>query len=87
MKFSGPFQWRLFRAKLDPVVGGEEARERPVLVVSHEAVNGALPIVTVLPLTTLKPGRHIYPSEVLLKASDPHDLEGPPRAILWGDRG
>ncbi|MEW6217660.1 MAG: type II toxin-antitoxin system PemK/MazF family toxin [Candidatus Bipolaricaulota bacterium] len=68
MKFSNPFQWRLFRAKLDPVVGSEQAGERPVLVVSCEAANEVLPIVTVLPLTMLKPGRRIYPSEVLLEA-------------------
>ena len=69
------FQWRLFRAQLDPVAGGEQAGKRPVLVVSHEVINEALPIVTVLPLTTYRPGRHIYPSEVLLDpgvAGQPH---------------
>ncbi|MDY0392373.1 MAG: type II toxin-antitoxin system PemK/MazF family toxin [Candidatus Bipolaricaulis sp.] len=58
----------MVRAKLDPVVGSEQAGERPVLVVSCEAVNETLPIVTVLPLTVLKPGRRIYPSEVVLEA-------------------
>ncbi|MFH1610027.1 MAG: type II toxin-antitoxin system PemK/MazF family toxin [Candidatus Bipolaricaulota bacterium] len=71
-----PFQWRLFRAQLAPVVGAEQAGERPVLVVSHEAINEALPIVTVLPLTTSRPGRRIYPTEILLEAGvagQPHD--------------
>lgn len=39
-----------------------------MLVVSSEAVNEVLPIVTVLPLTVRRPGRRIYPSEVLLEA-------------------
>jgi mRNA interferase MazF len=70
------FQWHLFRAYLDPVIGAEQAGERPVLIVSHEAINEALPIVTVLPLTARKPGRRIYSTEVLLeagKAGQPQD--------------
>ena len=62
----GPFQWGLFRAALDPVVGSEQAGTRPVLVVSRETVNRALPIVAVVPLTTRKPGRRVYSTEVLL---------------------
>ena len=53
----GPFQWRVFRANLDPAVGSEQAGQRPVLVVSNEIMNEVLPIVTVLPLTSRKPGR------------------------------
>jgi len=63
-----PLQWRVLRALLDPAIGAEQAGGRPVLVVSHEAINEALPIVTVLPMTTYKPGRRIYSTEVLLKA-------------------
>ncbi len=61
-------QWGLFRAALDPVVGSEQAGTRPVLVVSRESVNRALPIVAVIPLTTRKPGRRVYSTEVLLPA-------------------
>jgi mRNA interferase MazF len=39
-----------------------------VLVISREAINRSLPIVAVLPLTTCKPGRKIYSSEVLIPA-------------------
>ncbi len=62
----GALQWGLFRAALDPVLGSEQAGTRPVLVVSRETVNRALPIVAVVPLTTRKPGRRVYPTEVLL---------------------
>lgn len=62
----GAFQWWVFRANLDPAVGSEQAGHRPVLVVSNEIMNQALPMVTVLPLTSRKPGRRIYSTEVLL---------------------
>jgi len=61
-------QWQVFRADLDPVTGSEQAGTRPVLVVSRESINSALPIVGVLPLTTRKPGRRVYSTEVLLPA-------------------
>jgi mRNA interferase MazF len=62
------WQWRLFRAALDPAVGSEQAGTRPVLVVSREVINQALPIVAVLPLTTHRPRRRVYATEVLLPA-------------------
>ena len=53
---------------LDPVVGSEQAGHRPVLVVSREVAHAALPVVTVVPLTTRKKGRRVYPNEALLPA-------------------
>jgi len=61
-------QWRVFRADLDPVTGSEQGGRRPVLVVSRESINSALPIVGVLPLTRKKPARRVYSTEVLLPA-------------------
>lgn len=55
-----------FRANLDPVVGSEQGKTRPVLVVSDDEINSALNCVNVLPITSRKPGRIIYPNEVLL---------------------
>ena len=46
----------------------EQAGQRPALVVSREVVNRRLPIVAVLPLTTARPGRRVYSTEVLLPA-------------------
>lgn len=60
------YQWGIFWADLNPTKGSEQSGIRPVLVVSSEEVNEALPIVTILSLTSLKPGRKIYPIEVLL---------------------
>jgi len=62
------YQWNIFWANLDPARGSEQAGKRPVLVISIEEVNQALPIVTVLTITSMKAGRKIYPIEVLVKA-------------------
>lgn len=64
------YQWGIFQANLNPSRGSEQAGIRPVLVVSAEEVNQALPIVTVLSITTLKDGRKIYPTEVFLAPSE-----------------
>ena len=52
-----PYQWSVFMVDLDPVVGSEEAGRRPVVVVSREVANAALPVVTVVPLTARKKNR------------------------------
>lgn len=62
------WRWRVFIANLDPVIGSEQAGTRPVLVVSEEDYNRVMPLVTVLPLTSRKTGRRLYPDEVLLEA-------------------
>ena len=61
-------KWEIYYCSLDPTLGSEQKGTRPVLIVSNNAVNHILPIVTVLPLSKLKPGDKIYPSEVLLPA-------------------
>jgi mRNA interferase MazF len=62
------YQWGIFWADLEPTKGSEQAGTRPVLVISAEEVNQALPIVTVLSLTSVKPGRKVYPIETLLSS-------------------
>lgn len=60
------FKWSIFLADLNPVVGSEQQGKRPVLVVSDETFNSCMPVVTILPITSRKPGRRIYPNEALL---------------------
>ena len=61
-------RWSVWRANLDPVVGSEQGLIRPVLIVSQTALNDILPVVNVLPITSRKSGRRIYPNEALLPA-------------------
>jgi mRNA interferase MazF len=65
-------QWDVVEANLDPVRGSEQQSRRPVLVVSNDDFNRAVPNVTVLPLTSTR--RRLYPSEVLL----PQGIAGQP---------
>ncbi len=70
------YRWHIFLADLDPVIGSEQGKTRPVLVISEEEINQLLPVVNVLPLTTRKPERRIYPNEVLVSAETgglPHE--------------
>ena len=57
-------RWAVMEANLDPASGAEQKGTRPVLIVSNEEFNQAMPNVTVLPLTSTR--RRLYPSEVLL---------------------
>ena len=59
-------KWHVYRANLDPVVGSEQGKSRPVLVVSENLLNDLLNCVNVVPLTSRKPGRTVYPNEVFL---------------------
>jgi mRNA interferase MazF len=61
-----PWRWSVIDADLDPVRGSEQRGLRPVLVVSDEGFNVAMPNLTVLPLTSTE--RDLYPAEVLLPA-------------------
>jgi mRNA interferase MazF len=62
------FRWNVFLANLDPIIGSEQGKTRPVLIVSEEEVNQLLSIVNGLPITSRKEQRKIYPNEVLLNA-------------------
>ncbi len=61
-----PLQWSVYSVDLDPTVGSEQAGRRPVLIVSRESANAALPVVTAIPLTSRRPQRRIYPNEAVI---------------------
>jgi mRNA interferase MazF len=58
----------IFYANLDPTVGSEIAKRRPVLIVSNDRNNSASNTVTIIPITSNI--EHIYPFEVFLAAGD-----------------
>jgi len=66
MKFS---QWTVWLANLDPIVGSEQGKTRPVLIISKSALNSLLPVVNVIPITSRKVNRRVYPNEALLPAN------------------
>lgn len=59
-------QYDIFLVDLNPIVGREQSETRSVLVISNDYEN-ILDIVTIIPITSLKNGRKIYPNELLLK--------------------
>jgi len=65
-------QYDVYLADLNPTIGREQQGKRPVLIISNNYEN-LLDVVTILPLTSLKKNRRVYPNELLLK----HELEKP----------
>jgi mRNA interferase MazF len=61
-------KWDIQFCSLDPVIGSKQRGTRPVIVISNDLTNELLDILTVLSLSTYKPGSRIYPSEVLLES-------------------
>jgi len=59
-------QFDVYLADLNPTVGKEQFGTRPVLIISNNYEN-FIDVVTIIPITSLKEGRKIYPNEVLLK--------------------
>ena len=59
-------KWHVYLAKLDPTIGSEQGKTRPVLVISEDDINILLNCVNIIPITTRQKGRFIYPNEVLL---------------------
>ena len=60
----------VFLARLDPTEGSEQAGQRPVVVVSRDAINQNSPVIIIVPITDWKNKPRIYPSQVVLKAGD-----------------
>ena len=59
-------KWSIWRANLDPVIGSEQGKSRPVLIISEDDINDLLNIVNIIPITSRKKGRTVYPNETLI---------------------
>jgi mRNA interferase MazF len=59
-------KWEIYFVNLNPIRGSEQKGQRPVLVVSNEAVNKNLPICTVIPFSSYKTNDKVYPTEIIL---------------------
>ena len=60
------YRWQIYLVDLEPTVGSEQGKTRPVIVISDEDINIILPVINVLPITSYKTGRKIYPNEVFI---------------------
>jgi mRNA interferase MazF len=58
----------LYWANLDPTIGSEISKRRPVLIVSNDINNQYAEIITILPVTTST--ERVYPFEILNNAGD-----------------
>lgn len=58
----------IYYANLNPTVGSEIAKRRPVLIVSNNANNRAASTVTILPITSNV--TRVYPFEVLIQPEE-----------------
>lgn len=65
-------QYDVYLADLNPTIGREQAGMRPVLIISNSYEN-LLDVVTIIPITSLKNNRRLYPNELLL----PDELQKP----------
>ena len=54
MKFK---KWTVWLANLDPVIGSEQGKTRPVVIVSENQINDVLSVVNILPVTSRKMNR------------------------------
>jgi len=63
-------KWTIFRANLDPALGSEQGKTRPVLVISEDEINDLLNAVNIIPITSRKTGRRVYPNESLILANN-----------------
>lgn len=63
-------KWEIWLASLEPVIGSEQGKTRPVIIISENYINQVLPVVNILPISTRKNKRTIYPDEVLLPANN-----------------
>jgi mRNA interferase MazF len=60
----------VYDARLDPIEGSEQGGVRPVIVVSRDAINNRSPLVVVVPCTTHRAQRRLYPSQIVISAKD-----------------
>lgn len=60
----------VYNARLDPIEGSEQAGTRLVIIVSRDAINAASSVVLAVPCTTYRSKQRIYPSQILIQASD-----------------
>lgn len=73
-------QGEIWFADLDPIKGSEQSGRRPVVIISGNTLNEALPIVITVPVSSKIKS---YPTCVMLKASGTSGLKKDSEAITF----
>jgi mRNA interferase MazF len=60
----------VYDVRLDPAEGSEQAGIRPAIIVTRDAINTNLSTVAIVPCTTYRSSRQLYPSRALISAPD-----------------
>ena len=60
----------VYLARLDPVEGSEQGGNRPVIIVSRDAINTHSPVLLAVPCTSYHPSKRVFATQVLIKAPD-----------------
>ena len=60
----------VYIARLDPVEGSEQGGNRPVIIVSRDAINASSPVILAVPCTSYQQEKRIFPSQVLIQSPD-----------------
>ncbi|MBI5948985.1 MAG: type II toxin-antitoxin system PemK/MazF family toxin [Chloroflexi bacterium] len=60
----------VYLARLDPSEGSEQAGVRPVVIVSRDSLNETISTLIVVPCTTLREGKSVYPQQVVARAPE-----------------
>lgn len=60
----------VYDARLDPIEGSEQGGNRPVIIVSRDAINANSRLVLAVPCTTYHLERRLYRSQILIAAPD-----------------
>ncbi len=63
-------KWEVWLADLEPTIGSEQGKTRPIIIISENYTNQSLNVINVLPVTTRKNDRIIYPNETLIPAGN-----------------
>lgn len=61
-----PVRGDVFKARLDPSEGSEQAGQRPVVVLTRDSINANSPVVVIVPATDAGNVKKIYPMHVYL---------------------
>ena len=74
----------IWQASLSPVIGSEQGGERPVLIVSRNAINRSSPVVIVCPVSDREQFSRIYPSQVEVSPTPGNGLTK--RSVIMGEQ-